>query len=163
MDDHLLMNQGDPGTGSRKRSRVWSIVAGMWTGMLLLWIGIGGLIYVAYDSYGYWVGSATTAKVDHCEWENHWYDREGPHDMYCTGTWTVGGQSQQGPIRPPFVDNEVNGVRSGSSLAVRVHHGTAFTSASLGKRFYLGIIFGPILVVWGSISLWRTWRGHNRQ
>ena len=174
MDNDLLMNQGDPGkrgadlrsahpgSDSRKRSRTWSIVSGTWTGMLLLWIGIGGLIYAAHDSYGYWVGTATTAKVDHCEWGDDQYTTDGPHSMYCTGTWTVGGQSQQGSIRPAFVDNEANGVRSGSSLAVRVHDGTAFTAASLGTRFYLVVIVGPIFVVWGSISLWRAWRGHRR-
>jgi hypothetical protein len=152
----------EPGrTGSRKRARIWSLATGLWTGMLLLWIGVAGLGYAAYFSYGYWVGTPTTATVDHCEWGG--LIRSSPDSsMYCDGTWSVGGQSQKGPIRPPFTDNDVNRVGPGSSLDVHVSDGTAYTADSLGFRFYLGIILGPIFLVWGSASLRRAWRGRNR-
>jgi len=74
----------------------------------------------------------------------------------------VGGQSQQGPIRPPFLSDEPNTPKRGATLHVHVNDGTAYTAASLGTRFYLGIIIGPILIVWGLISLWRVWRGRHR-
>jgi hypothetical protein len=195
MDDHLLIDQGDPekriadlerqvadqkrgadlppaqapqpanaaphtGSDSRK-SRIWSIAAGLWTGMLLLWIGFGGLGYVAYYSYGYWVGTPTTATIDHCEWARD-QGPDTPASRDCTGTWSVGGQAQKGPIKPAFVDRQADKVKPGSTMPVHVKDGTAYTAASLGDRFYLGIIIGPILIAWGSISLWRVWREHHR-
>ena len=69
---------------SRKASRRWSVAAGVWTGMVLLWIGVGGLGYVVYYSYGYWVGTSTTATVDHCEWGDDRNNTESPSSLYCT-------------------------------------------------------------------------------
>jgi hypothetical protein len=42
-----------------------------------------------------------------------------------------------------------------------VKDGAAYTAASLGKRFYLGMILGPLFLVWGSADLWRAWRRRN--
>jgi len=52
--------------------------------MVLLWIGVGGLGYVVYYSYGYWVGTSTTATVDHCEWGDDRNNTESPSSLYCT-------------------------------------------------------------------------------
>jgi hypothetical protein len=75
----------------------------------------------------------------------------------------VRGQSQTGPIKPPFHDNEQNGIRPGKSvLDVHVHDGTAYTALSVGKEFSLALAIGAGLLGWGSFRLWKAWRARNR-
>jgi hypothetical protein len=75
----------------------------------------------------------------------------------------VRGQSQTGPIKPPFHDNEQDGIRPGKSvLDVHVHDGTAYTALSVGKGFYLALALGTGFLVWGSVPLRKAWRARNR-
>ncbi len=59
--------------------------------MLLVALGVSMLAYAAYYSYGYWVGTPTTATVDHCERGGllPWWSQGDP-SVYCNGTWSVG-------------------------------------------------------------------------
>jgi hypothetical protein len=152
-----------------KPGRKWrSLATGVWTGIFLVALGVAALAYGAYYSYGYWVGTPTTATVDHCEAgglftgsKYGWAQglNQDP-SFYCNGTWSVGGQSQSGPIRPPFSGNDRDGgyKQPGSSLNVHVHHGKAYVQSIYS---YLWIV-GPILIVWGLVTLRRKWRGRNR-
>jgi hypothetical protein len=115
--------------------------------------------YGALAPYGYWVGTPTTATVDHCELGG---SPDAGYKLSCTGTWSVGGQPQTGRIKPPFRDQEQDGIKPGKSLDVRVHDGVAYTAASLGKGFYISIAAGAGVLLWGSVRLRRAWRGRNR-
>ena len=147
----------ETGNGSRMAARTSSLATGVWMGIFLVAFGVGGLAYVAYYSYGYWVGTPATATVDHCESGGLLGGWGQGSSTYCNGTWSVGGQSQNGPIRPPFWSGE-SYKGPGSSLDVHASDSTAYR---LGKYLYVWIV-GPILVVWGSANLWRKWRGRNR-
>ena len=158
----------EAGSGSRKSAGFRSLLTGMSTGILLVAFGVGALAYAAYYSYGYWVGTPTTATVDHCErsggllsgLKQDWIRRfdEDPN-IYCTGTWSFGGQSQSGPIRPPFSSNDGDSYElPHSSLNVHVSNGSAYWRS---KALYLWIL-GPILFVWGSVNLWRKSRERAR-
>ena len=129
--------------------------------------GLGALAYAGYFSYGYWLGTPTTAVVQHCEaggwlrglkqdWARGLDDDPG---MYCDGTWSIRGQSQTGPIRPSFSGGDGdNYERPGSSLNVHVSGGTAYWKS---KVLVLWIV-GPVLAAWGSFNVWRRWRAPSR-
>jgi hypothetical protein len=156
----------ETGSGGRKPAGIRSLLTGMWTGILLVALGVGASAYFGYSSYGYLVGTPTTATVDHCEADGgllrglkrDWtrYLSQDP-PIYCNGTWSIGGQSQNGPIRPPF-GNGNRYQQPGSTLDVDVSNGKAYWRSN---DLYLWIV-GPVLLVWGSVNLWRKWRGPNR-
>jgi hypothetical protein len=73
------------------------------------------------------------------------------------------GQSQTGPIKPSFRDNEQDGIRPGKSvLDVHVHNGNAYTALSVGKEFYVALAIGAGLLIWSSLRLRKAWRARNR-
>jgi hypothetical protein len=57
----------EAGSGRPKSAGIRALLTGMSTGILLVAFGIGALTYAAYYSYGYLVGTPTTATVDPCE------------------------------------------------------------------------------------------------
>jgi hypothetical protein len=135
-------------------ARKW--FGGSWADILLVLFGIYRLGYVGYFSYGYWLGTPATATVGHCELGGLLQGWAEDSARYCDGTWSVDGQSQNGPIRPAFWSHD--GYKaSGSSLDVHVSEGTAYRW--FGTYFYIGIIVGPILIIWGAANFWRKRRG----
>jgi hypothetical protein len=111
-------------------SRKAGSVATIWNGLVMAFVvvgpGIGAVTYGALTPYGYWVGTPTKAAVDHCELHGNTHLDSNP-ELNCTGTWSVRGQSQTGPITPPFRGDDQNDVSAGKSvLDVRVHDGTAY-------------------------------------
>jgi hypothetical protein len=168
MDQNDLQHriaQSVPENDSHKPGRAWDFTA-IWNGLvmafLVVTVGICAVTYGALTPYGYWVGAPTKAAVDHCELHGLSSLDSSP-ELNCTGTWSVRGQSQTGPIKPSFHDDEQNGVRPGKSvLDVRVHNGTAYTALSVGKGFYLGLALGAGFLVWGSLRLRKALRARNR-
>jgi hypothetical protein len=172
--DALVMDQNDPQqriaepeayNDSHKSGRAWDF-KNLWNSLvmafLVVTLGICAVTYGALTPYGYWVGTPTKAAVDHCELHGLSSLDSSP-ELNCTGTWSVRGQSQTGPIKPPFHDNEQNGIRPGKSVVdVRVHNGTAYTALSVGKGFYLALALGAGFLVWGSLRLRKAWRARNR-
>jgi hypothetical protein len=169
------MDQDDPqqriaepeaGNDSRKPGRAGNLTANIWNGVVMavvvVGLGIGAVTYGAITPYGYWVGTPTKAAVDHCE--NHVNSgRDSSPELNCTGTWSLGGQSQTGPIKPPFRGDEQNALRPGKSvLDVHVHNGTAYTALSVGKEFYVALALGAGVLIWGSLRLRKAWRARSR-
>jgi hypothetical protein len=141
-----------------------SPVDGDWGWLFAIFFVALGLYFLSFSArqlYGYQVGTPTTATGIKC--------RDGAPDSHtsddpvslssltlsegCTAAWSVGGQSETGPI--------VGVQHLGSSLAVHVNGGTAFTAPSAGWYFYRHILFGFFLMVLGLGRLWdvgRLWR-----
>ena len=93
--------------------------------------------------YEYQISTPTTATIDHCVVK---YGSQ--HDRRtCYATWSVGGQSQTGPVEG---ENSWD-YRIRSSLAVRVSGGTAYTAATVGVEEILG---GILQIVLGVGGLW---------
>jgi hypothetical protein len=148
--------------GSHPQARARNLWNSLVMAVLVVSIGIAAVTYGALTPYEYWVGTPARAAVDHCEYHGTSSLESGP-DLDCTGTWSVHGQSQTGPIKPPFRENDQNGIRAGKSvLDVRVHNGIAYTAISVGKEFYLALALGAGLLGWGSFRLWKAWRGRDR-
>jgi hypothetical protein len=154
----------ETGSGSSKPTRIRYLLTGMWTGILLVALGVGVSAYFGSSAYGYLVGTPTTATVDHCEaggllrglkqvWAR---DLSQDPAIYCDGTWSIGGQSQHGPIKPEFGAGNTS-EQPGATLDVHVSNGKAYWRS---KDLYLWIV-GPVLLACGSVDLWRKWRGHN--
>ncbi len=136
--------------------RVWGwlatiIVAGIWLYMFsdLVW-----------DVYGYQLGTATTATDVRCRGAA---ESDDPN-VNCSGTWSIGGQSQQGPIhRVP------GNWKFGQPLDVHVHGGTAFAAGSTGWRLGASIlVFGLVITMslGGFRALdrrFRLWRTSRRR
>ena len=73
--------------------------------------GIGGLILLGHDTVGYHIGTPATATVD-----RYTTGKDG----YCSGAWSVGGQSHTGRIK--------GGVwPAGTTLDVHVSGDTAYS------------------------------------
>jgi hypothetical protein len=169
----LLMDQDDSqqhiaepeaGNDSHQPGRSRNFTANLWNSLvmtfLMVTLGICAVTYSVLTPYGYWVGTPTKAAVDHCEYKG---SQENGYEMSCTGTWSVRGQSQTGPIKPPFRGDEQNEIRPGKSvLDVHVHDGTAYTASSVGKEFYLSLALGAGVLIWGSLRLQTAWRARKR-
>jgi hypothetical protein len=138
-------------SGGRTPRPISNYTANVWNGLVTVFLAVGlGICAVTYGvltPYAYWVGTPAKAKVEH--WELHGISNpDSSPDLDCTGTWSVRGQAQSGPIKPPFRGDQQNGVRAGKAvLDVRVHDGTAYTKFSAGKGFYVGLATGVGLVV----------------
>jgi hypothetical protein len=134
--------------------KIWN---GAVTAFLAVTLGVVAIMWGLVTPYNYWVGTPARAAVDHCvtpaplQW-----DRDSSPDTNCTGTWRVDGHQQSGPIEPPFRETDATTIRPGkSTLDVRVRDGVAYSSRSVGKQFYIGLIFGAGVLGWGSFRLWR--------
>jgi hypothetical protein len=170
----LSMDQSDPQQriagldgqdGGHQPRGAWAFTANLWNSLVMAFlvvsVGIGAVTYGALTPYGYWVGTPAKATVDHCEYHGTAGPDSSP-DLRCTGTSTVGGQSQTGPIKPPFENEEQNGIRAGKSvLDVHVHNGTAYTKFSVGKGFYVSLAVGAGALIWGSLRLRRALRNRS--
>jgi hypothetical protein len=164
-DPHQRIAGPEAEFDSLKPGRAWNFT-NLWNGLvwsfLVVTLGIAAVTYGALTPYGYWVGTPAKAAVDHCEYHGIASLDSSP-ELDCTGTWSVRGQSQTGAIKPPFRENEQNGIRAGKSvLDVRVHNGTAYTALSVSKEFYVALAIGAGLLGWGSFRLWKSWRARNR-
>jgi hypothetical protein len=95
--------------------------------VLLMCFGFG-----AYASYQYHVGTPTTATDVQCIHVSR--------NTTCTGTWSVDGNSQNGPIIGP-------GRTNGSLLNVRVHGGKAYTAGAGHPQFLTGIVMFAFFAV----------------
>jgi hypothetical protein len=149
--------------GGTQRGGWTSIWNSLVVAFFVVLFGTAVVTYGALTPYGYWVGTPAKATVDHCELQHiSSWDRDTSPDLRCTGTWSLHGQSQTGPIKPPFHDEEQNGIHAGKSvLDVRVHNGTAYTKFSVGKSFYVALAVGAGALVWGSFRLRRAWRNRS--
>ena len=154
---HRTANVGST-TARRRRSmgiRAWLFA------IFFVGLGLYFLSFSAQQLYGYQVGTPTTATGIKCRYGVP--GSGGPDAPIslssltlsegCTAAWSVGGQSQTGPIV---------GVRHvGSALDVHVNGGTAFTAPLEGWFFFGHILFGFFLMVLGLGRLWdlgRLWR-----
>ena len=106
--------------------------------MLLVIAGVG--IYQLRDYwnpiYQYRIGTPTTATIAHC-------DRSSTprHIVTCMGTWTVEGQTQSG-----IIDGADQMLAPGSSLAVHVNDGAAYTARSVHMSIFFIVFFGLVLI-----------------
>jgi hypothetical protein len=132
------MEQGDPGTHPQETRK-----GSFWVrnGMLLMVLFVAGLgLYQLrdywYPIYQYRLGTPTTATIDHCDMSS------GKRYLTtCTGTWTVNGQSQSGVI-----DGADRILPAGSSLAVHVNDGNAYTARSVHMSIFMLVFFGLLLI-----------------
>ena len=149
--------------GSKRVRGLRSVGIGGWLTAIVaagVWLYMFGAL--AWDAYGYQVGTPVTATNIECVGSAAG-DANDPH-AHCTGTWSIGGQSRKGPIhRAP------GSWSSRESLDVRVHGGTAFAAGSTGWHLGLSILFfvGVITMSLGGFQAfgrrWRQWRSHRRQ
>jgi hypothetical protein len=91
---------------SRRGRGPWGLI--VLAGFALVFFVMGGVDFAQYLA-----GTPTTATVTNCG--------KGKFNSGCTGTWSIGGVSQTGPIK---------GGSAGSTLDVRVTGGTARTPTS---------------------------------
>lgn len=154
---HRTANAGSK-TGRGRRSMG---IGGWLFAIFFVGLGLYFLSFSARQFYGYQVGTPTTATGIECR-----YGVPGAGDgdtgigigslmlsEGCTAAWSVGGQSQTGPIV---------GVQHLGSADVHVSGGTAFT-APFASWFFGGHLLGGLflIVVVGLGRLWdvgRLWR-----
>jgi hypothetical protein len=105
-------------------------------GLPLFPFAVGG-----YDVYAYHVGAPTTATNVHCH--------NGGRTRYCTGTWSLGGQSYTGTVEGASHGN-------GASMDVRVYGDTAYTAQAGRKAFMWGLFVVIIFCVGIMIRLARA-------
>jgi hypothetical protein len=131
---------------------------GRWvTAILLVGVGLYFVSFSVRQLYGYEVGTPATATDIHCRGGDpaaesgdttsvgDWMLSHG-----CSAKWTVGGQSQSGPIV---------GVHHLGSADVHAHGGTAFT-APFSSWFFAGHLLAILLIVAGLGQFWdvsRLW------
>jgi DivIVA domain-containing protein len=120
------------------------VVAGIWLYMF------GDLVW---DVYGYQVGTPATATDVRCRGD------ADTANARCSGNWSVGGQSRNGPIhRVP------ENWKFGQPLDVHAHGGTAFAAGSTGWRLAATILVFLVVIAMslgGFRALdrrWRRWR-----
>ena len=107
------------------------------TGGLVLSLGLLG--FGAYNDYAYLFGTPTTATIKWCVNEQVGFT--------CTGTWSVGGQSQTGKLQ----GTQQHRYSRGSSLDVRVRNDKAYTAFSGVIFAAWGLLFG-LLTAFGVIK-----------
>lgn len=100
----------------RSSSKVVFVCAAVFLAVAIL--GVVGM--KGYAVYGYAVGTPATAQVDSCS-------KNGRADTTCRGSWTVNGVQQYGSITGAEYEAR------GSTVNVRVHDGTAYTSGVAGQ------------------------------
>lgn len=145
------MEQSDPEEAGGARTPAG---LGVWTRIVAL-LGIvcvaGGLLFLRPalmpDTYGYLLGTPTTATIDHC----------ASGGGTCDGSWTVGGESQAGPILGAY-DRHARVI--GSQMDVRVHDATAYTS-SYARLIYQAMFGGFIAFAAGVVLLWSARRKYR--
>jgi hypothetical protein len=124
---------------------------GAWTrivAFLGIFCGVGGLMLLRPvllpDTYGYLLGTPTTATIDHCVL------RSGT----CDGRWSLGGVSQTGSIQGVY-DGHDRAV--GSQVDVHVRGATAYT-ARYARLIYLTMSGGLFALAMGLVLWWSAWR-----
>jgi DivIVA domain-containing protein len=142
-----------------RRRGLRSIGVGVWltvflVGFWLYWFGD-----LAWDFYGYQVGTPATATDISCLGS-----RLGASDdanQRCSGTWSVGGQSRHGAI-----ERVPSSWKSGQSLDVHAHGDTAYAAGSTGWPLSLSMLVGGLVIVMslgGFQALNRRWRQWRRR
>jgi hypothetical protein len=133
--EHLLMDQGSakppqdsPGASLSMREVMFLIV------LLVAGLGLYQLRDDWYPIYQYHLGAPTTAVIDYCE-------RGMKGVVVCSGTWTVDGQSQSG-----FIEGADRFLTPGSSLAVHVNEGKAYTARAVGMSIFYIVFFGSLVI-----------------
>lgn len=127
---------------------------GVWTPIVAL-VGIvlaaGGLLFLrpalVPDTYGYLLGTPTTATIDHCR------SRGGT----CDGSWSVDGASQTGPILGVY---DAHDRAVGSRTIVHAHDATAYT-ASYARLIYVALAGGFVAFATGVFLLWSAQRKYT--
>ena len=103
--------------------------------LLIVGFGLYQMRDLWYSIYEYRTGTPTTATIDYCE------KLSAPHSMVvCTGTWTDGGQARTG-----IIDGANQMLAPGSSLAVHVKDGAAYTERSVRMSIVFIVFFGLVL------------------
>ncbi|OBI52096.1 hypothetical protein A5706_24085 [Mycobacterium sp. E796] len=123
--------------GTRRPYNWWVLLVGVLTLLFIAGAGLHELRRTWYPAYQYGVGTPTTAIIVGCDKSSAKF-----HLISCTGTWTVNGQTQSGLIDNGFDRN----LAAGSSLAVHVKDGTAYTAHSVRTAIFLVALFGLLLI-----------------
>jgi hypothetical protein len=144
--EHALPEEAG-GAPKPARSVLWTRIVAL-AGILCV---AGGLLFLrpalVPDTYGYLLGTPTTATIDHCR------SRGGP----CDGSWSVGGASQTGPILGVY---ESHDRVAGSRMAVHAHDATAYT-ASYARLINVALAGGFIAFATGVFLLWSARRKYT--
>jgi hypothetical protein len=127
--DQTPLNTDFLGEGFSRKPRRVSPMQFLGTGIICVVLGVG---FGAYNIYQYHVGTPATATDVRCVHVSR--------NTTCTGTWSVAGNSQNGPILGP-------GRRDGSTLNVRVRGGAAYTADSGYPQFMLGILMFAVFAL----------------
>jgi hypothetical protein len=112
-------------------------------GPALYWLGV--VLLPSY--YNYWVGTPTTATIDHCV--------SGTRSETCYGRWSVGGVSQTG-----WFPGTVEDLPVGSQVDVHVRGGTAYT-AYWASPSYWTVFLACYVIAFGFGVPWSVWRRHK--
>jgi DivIVA domain-containing protein len=138
--------------GSTKRRRFSSTGIGWLSAVVVAGIYLYMCGSLAWDAYGYRVGTPATATHVSCTGDPN---SDAPN-VNCSGSWTVAGQTQHGPIhRVP------DSWHAGQPLDVRVHGGTAFAAGSTGWYLALSTFIFAVVITMslgGFRALNRRWR-----
>jgi len=102
--------------------------------LLVVGLGLYQLRDDWYPIYQYHLGTPTTAIIDHCE-------RGMKGVVVCSGTWTVDGQSASG-----FIEGADRFLAPGSSVAVHVNDGKAYTARAVGMSIFYIVFFGSLVI-----------------
>jgi hypothetical protein len=144
------MGAGDPENPASTPARI-----GVWTqcvGFFGLVCLVGGLLFLrpalVPGTYGYVLGTPTTATVDHCA------SRGGT----CDGRWSVGGASPQaGPILGVYDGHQR---AAGSQVDVHVRGATAYTPG-YARLIYPAMAAGFFAFATGGVLLWSARRKYR--
>ena len=132
------MDQGDLWKHPQqpRRGSLWVQVCLLLMVLLIAGLGLYQLRDFWYPIYQYQVGTPTTATIDRCDKSS-----TPRHLVTCMGTWTVNGQSQTG-----LIDGADRMLVAGSSLAVHVKDGAAYTPRSVHMSIFYVVFFGLTLI-----------------
>jgi hypothetical protein len=108
---------------------------------------------LVWDVYGYQIGTPATATDVRCLGDTE------SANVRCSGTWSVGGQSRNGPIhRVP------ENWKFGQPLDVHAHGATAFAAGSTGWRLTATMLLFLVVIAMslgGFRALGRRWRARR--
>jgi hypothetical protein len=125
---------------TRRPLNWWVLIPGVLSLLVFVWVGLRALSDSWYPAYQYELGTPTTATIDHCDQSSG----KG-HLIWCTGTWTVNGRTQSGLINNGLIGGNRTFV-AGSSLAVHVKDGIAYTAHTMGSSILPVVFFGLVLI-----------------
>jgi hypothetical protein len=120
--------------GSKTRRGRRSVGVGGWLAVVFFVLMASISVWIdARNVYGYLAGTPTTATIVGCS------TRRG--GVHCTGTWSVGGLSHNGPIEA------YESYPTGSAQNVHARGDTAYTEAWHHWRFYVRAGVGILIAV----------------